>query len=61
MRYQVQWNYRTNQYAFQAGQVVDLEEQEAAQINNDSPGVLVALAAPASPPADKMVRAAGRK
>ena len=43
-RYQVQWDYRTSSLGpWQAGDVVELDEETAAYVQRDSPGVLQLL------------------
>ena len=40
MKYTVQWHYRSSLGVLVRGEVVDLEPEEAAAYNADSPGVL---------------------
>lgn len=44
-RYRVAHSYRSSYYALEVGQVIDLDEETAAFLNRDSPGVLVPVAA----------------
>lgn len=63
--YIVQWNYGSSYGGpWTAGETVNLDEQRAADINRDSPGVLlpkVEMRAVDAPPQDRMVKAPGRK
>lgn len=42
-RFKVQWDYRSNYAAFTKGSEVDVEDDLAALVNRDSPGVLVEI------------------
>lgn len=60
MRYTVAHNYRSGAISLEAGAVVDLDEETAAFLLRDSPGVIVPVAEVrdiVSPPADRQVHA----
>jgi len=40
MQYRVNHRYRSPYYGLEAGQVIELDEETAAFLNRDSPGVL---------------------
>lgn len=71
-KYVYQWNYRSGYGAGAKGDVVDLDDETAAAINRDSPGVLVLQAAVVveappvtrdmtAPPQDRQVKTASRR
>ncbi len=41
MKYRVQWHYKSSYGALERGGLVELDEEQAATFNRDSPGVLV--------------------
>lgn len=45
MQYRVMHSYRSVYYGFEAGAVVDLDDETAAFLNRDSPGLLQPVAA----------------
>ena len=53
--YKVQWQYKSGTGQFDAGDVIQIEEEQAAWFNHDSPGILVPL-----PDAEDPVSAEGR-
>lgn len=70
MEYVVQWPYRSSLGGpWQAGERVTLDDDTAAAISRDSPGVLLLVAEaqalgltpPDGPPADRMVKTARRR
>lgn len=66
IRYTVQWNYSSNLGGpWAAGESVDLSPERAADINRDSPGVLVEVGAipdePIPEARDRMVKRAQRR
>lgn len=66
MQYSVQWNYKSGYGGpWHQGEIVDLTEAAAAQINRDSPGVLVLHVVPPMPPeapaVDRMVKRAKKR
>lgn len=44
MQYRVNHAYRSTYYGFEAGAVVDLDDETAAFLNRDSPGLLSPVA-----------------
>ena len=65
MQYRVAHNYRNGATALEAGAVVDLDEETAALLLRDSPGVVVPVVETrdvAAPPQDRQVVApSGRR
>lgn len=65
MLYRVAHNYRNGTLALEAGAVADLDEETAAFLLRDSPGVIVPVAEVrdvAAPPQDRQVHApSGRR
>lgn len=66
MQYSVQWNYKSGYGGpWHQNEVVDLTEAAAAQINRDSPGVLVLHVVPPmpfeAPVVDRMVKRAKKR
>lgn len=60
MRYTVAHNYRSGETVLEAGAVVDLDEETAAFLLRDSPGVIVPVAEVrdvVAPPSDRQVHA----
>jgi len=50
MKYKVQWHYRSDYGVLVRGEVVELEPDDAAAFNRDSPGVLVEVKKRGRPP-----------
>lgn len=60
-RYVVQWDYRAGELTLAEGDVVELDEELAAWLGRDSPGVIVPFVPRRKrmikrPPRDRMVR-----
>ena len=71
-KYVVQWKYSSSRGSWAKGDVTDMREAQAAEINIDSPGVLVLWVEPQpdppaetrdeeAPPHDRLQRGKGRR
>lgn len=58
-KYTVQWRYSSSLGQFAQGDVVELDDELAAAINRDSPGVLARIVE--GPPADRMIKRARKR
>jgi len=63
-KYVFQWRYASGIARGEAGEVIECDENFAAQLNVDSPGVLVPFEEPKArtePPADRQVKASATR